>query len=403
MAWVEQVGMRSWRVRFPNEHGGVSSINGFPGRQVAEEYATTLEIQQRQGQWIDPVAGRVPLAEWAELWWPTVDVAERTQENYRSKLRNHVLPRWGDRRVCDITTSEVHAWTRDLGAAGYAPSTVSSQIKLLSMIMTEAVDARLITVNPVRRRRRGRRVVSPLSERVWADPDHVVRIAEQATRLAGSTLGLLIITGAWTGARWGELTGLQRVNTHLDDGVIVIDPLIGALHESGSRLWLGPPKTAASVRTITLPPFLITLLRDLLKASGETAVFPGPRGGWLRRSNVYRRALRPAADGNLHIANPRVRAVPIRPGLTFHGLRHSHKTWLIDDGMPEIAQARRLGHHLPNRVVETYSHVAADLNQRLLDGLERRWHAAQPAAQSDRTAAAAAAERTTLTSARAAA
>ncbi|MDT4963319.1 MAG: hypothetical protein QOF87_2966, partial [Pseudonocardiales bacterium] len=125
---------------------------------------------------------------------------------------------------------------------------------------------------------------------------------------------------------------------------------------------------------------------------------------WLRRSNVYRRALRPAADGNLHIANPRVRAVPIRPGLTFHGLRHSHKTWLIDDGMPEIAQARRLGHHLPNRVVETHSHVAADLNQRLLDGLERRWHTTQPAAQADRTAAAAgAAERTTLTSGRAAA
>jgi integrase len=361
-------------------------------------------LQRRQGQWIDPVAGRVPLAEWVQLWWPSVDVAERTQENYRSNLRNHVLPRWGHRRLCDITTGEVHAWTRDLRAAGYAPSTVSSQIKLLSMILADAVDARLITLNPVRRRRRGRRVVSPISERVWADPDHVVRIAEQAALLGGSTFGLLIITGAWTGARWGELTGLQRVNTHLDDGVIVIDPLVGALHESGSRLWLGPPKTAASVRTITLPPFLIPLLREHLEANDEAAVFAGPRGGWLRRSNVYRRALRPAADGNLHIANPRVRAVPIRPGLTFHGLRHSHKTWLIDDGMPEIAQARRLGHHLPNRVVETYSHVAADLNQRLLDGLERRWHTTQPAAQADRTAAAAgAAERTTLTSGRAAA
>ena len=401
MAWVEQVGMRSWRVRFPNEDGGVSSINGFPGRQVAEEYATTLEIQQRQGQWIDPVAGRLSVSAWVEQWWPTVDVAERTEENYRSNLRNHVLPRWGDRRLCDITTSEVHAWTRDLRTAGYAPSTVSSQIKLMSMILTDAVDARLITVNPVRRRRRGRRVVSPLNERVWADPEHVVRIAEQATRLAGSTIGLLIITGAWTGARWGELTGLQRVNTHLDDGVIVIDPLIGALHESGSRLWLGPPKTAASVRTITLPPFLIALLREHLETSDENAVFPGPRGGWLRRSNVYRRALRPAADGNLHIANPRIRAVPIRAGLTFHGLRHSHKTWLIDDGMPEIAQARRLGHHLPNRVVETYSHVAADLNHRLLTGLERRWHAAQPAAHADR--ACVAEQVTALTSGRTAA
>ncbi|HZC52415.1 MAG TPA: hypothetical protein VE441_07955, partial [Mycobacterium sp.] len=67
---------------------------------------------------------------------------------------------------------------------------------------------------------------------------------------------------------------------------------------------------------------------------------------------------------------------PVLPGLTFHGLRHSHKTWLIADRVPEIAQARRLGHHLDNRVVETYSHVAPEVEQRLLAELERRWHQA---------------------------
>ena len=146
------------------------------------------------------------------------------------------------------------------------------------------------------------------------DPDHVVRIAEQASLLGGSTIGLLIITGAWTGARWGELTGLQRVNTHLDDGVIVVDPVIGALHESRSRLWLGPPKTAASVRTITLPPLLIKLLRDHIDATDGDAVFPGPRGGWLRRSNVYRRALRPAADGTCTSPTHGYRPCPSVPG-----------------------------------------------------------------------------------------
>ncbi len=44
--------------------------------------------------------------------------------------------------------------------------------------------------------------------------------------------------------------------------------------------------------------------------------------------------------------------------------------------MPEIAQARRLGHHLQDRVVETYSHVAPEVEQRLLDGIEARWHVA---------------------------
>jgi integrase len=61
----------------------------------------------------------------------------------------------------------------------------------------------------------------------------------------------------------------------------------------------------------------------------------------------------------------------VRPGLTFHRLRHSHKTWLIAGGAPEIAQARRLGHHLDNRLIETYSDVAPEVEQRLLDDLER--------------------------------
>ena len=61
------------------------------------------------------------------------------------------------------------------------------------------------------------------------------------------------------------------------------------------------------------------------------------------------------------------------PGLTFHGLRHSHKTWMIADGLPEIAQSRRLGHILPDKIQETYSHVADEVEHRLLQALQDRW------------------------------
>ena len=63
----------------------------------------------------------------------------------------------------------------------------------------------------------------------------------------------------------------------------------------------------------------------------------------------------------------------MKPGLTFHGLRHSHKTWMIADNVPEIAQARRLGHILDDKIRQTYSHVAAEVEHRLLAGLTDRW------------------------------
>jgi hypothetical protein len=124
MAWVEQVGARSWRVRYPDEDGGVRSVPGFPTKQVAQEYAAILEVDRRQGVWVDPVAGQITMSAWTQRWWPTVKVAERTEENYLRRLRLHILPRWGHWRLCDITVDDVNAWVRDLVVCGYARSTI---------------------------------------------------------------------------------------------------------------------------------------------------------------------------------------------------------------------------------------------------------------------------------------
>jgi integrase len=256
----------------------------------------------------------------------------------------------------------------------YAVSTVAGIATVFSMMLDDAVDERLIAVSPVHRhRRRGRRRdhAPTRNERVWAMPEHVLRIAEQARSLGGPSAALLVITAAWTGCRWGELAGLQRDHVNLRRRTITIDPDTGALHESTHQLWLGPPKTPASARTITLPRFLAGLLQMHLSVSAGDFVFTSPQGHPLRRSDFDRRVFRPAVDGE-----PKKGTRPIRPGLTFHGLRHSHKTWLIADDIPEIAQARRLGHHLSNRLVETYSHVAPEIEQRLIRRLELRWQRA---------------------------
>jgi hypothetical protein len=58
--------------------------------------------------------------------------------------------------------------------------------------------------------------------------------------------------------------------------------------------------------------------------------------------------------------------------------RHTHKTWLIEDGIPEIVQARRLGHRLGG-VRGIYSHVTPAVRQRLVQALQHRWESTQPA------------------------
>ena len=246
------------------------------------------------------------------------------------------------------------------------------------MILSDAADEKLITANPICTTRRGRRRRSERrKEKIWAQSDIVLRLADSIATIYGAIGAVLIVTAAWTGARWGELTGLQRHNVHLfddDTGYIVIDPDIGSLHESAAgKLWLGPPKTDESARIISLPPFLVRLLRALLTSHNHPHVFTTPDGALHRRSNFSRRAMRPAADGTLHIKNPIVKLAAIAVGLTFHGRRHSHKTWMIEDAIPEIAQALRLGHIMEDRVRETYSHIATTVEARLLQHLQNRW------------------------------
>jgi integrase len=94
----------------------------------------------------------------------------------------------------------------------------------------------------------------------------------------------------------------------------------------------------------------------------------------------------PAASRLVGITTARAfthRPAPARASrYELHFLRHSHKTWLIEDGVPEIAQAKRLGHRIAG-VPGLYSHVSAAVEQRLVDGLQARWEQYAPRRQRD--------------------
>ncbi|WP_337662147.1 tyrosine-type recombinase/integrase [Actinoalloteichus sp. AHMU CJ021] len=121
------------------------------------------------------------------------------------------------------------------------------------------------------------------------------------------------------------------------------------------------------MRLVHLPPFLRDSLRTHRSEKDHEHVFTGADGGLLRRSNFRDRFWVPAVAGL-----PRRGWAPLLPGFHFHDLRHTHKTWLIEDTVPEVLQHKRLGHRMRG-VAGTYSHVTQDMIDRMLDGLQRRW------------------------------
>ena len=117
-----------------------------------------------------------------------------------------------------------------------------------------------------------------------------------------------------------------------------------------------------------MPPFLVDLLAQLRHRRPDTEfVFTGADGGLHRRSNFRRRVWIPALTGDDARSWP-----PVQPGLHFHDLRHTHKTWLIEDRVPEVVQHQRLGHRFGG-VMGTYSHVTRPMIDDLLAALQARW------------------------------
>jgi hypothetical protein len=69
---------------------------------------------------------------------------------------------------------------------------------------------------------------------------------------------------------------------------------------------------------------------------------------------------------------PLVCWLPVRDGLTPHGLRHSHKTWMAEDGIPEILAEQRLGHQVPG-MRGLYAHASQRMREDLTAAFQARW------------------------------
>jgi hypothetical protein len=64
--------------------------------------------------------------------------------------------------------------------------------------------------------------------------------------------------------------------------------------------------------------------------------------------------------------------LPDKDGLTPHSMQHSHKTWMAEDGIPEILAEQRLGHDVPG-MRGLYAHVSQRMREELTAALHIRW------------------------------
>jgi integrase len=135
------------------------------------------------------------------------------------------------------------------------------------------------------------------------------------------------------GLRAGEIFGLRWKN--LDQG--------------NGLLWVMDPKSGKS-RAVYMPDQVKTLFSEMTTGEPEDLIFPGPEGKVLREIPMPFRTAVKKLDLNAGITDRRER-------FSFHSLRHSCASLLIQSGVDLYTVKEILGHG-SIALTERYSHLA---------------------------------------------
>ncbi len=371
----------------------------FDRKGDAERALSLIEAQMISGEWSDPQRAKVKLGDYARTWiTQRPGLRPRTIDLYRWLLSKHIEPYLGDAAIGKLSTQTVREWRAMLLARGVSATTTAKAYRLLrAVLMTAIEEDKLLIRNPCRIRGAGSEhaperpvltvaQVYALAELVGRRPiGNIRQLATGGYRLRFSRHGemrtspvvfatradaervlwakvskgqvdcehdrryrALVLLATFASLRWGETTALRRCDLDLDRATVRIRAAF--VERSTGEIILGPPESEAGRRTVGIPQAILPDLRHHLavyvKSDHGALVFPGVKGGPLRRGNFNRSACWPRAVSALGV-----------PGLHFHDLRHTGNTFAATSGAGLKDLMARMGHD-SERAALIYQHEA---------------------------------------------
>lgn len=352
---VRQLPSGRWQARYPGPDGQLRPAPiTFDTKRAASSWLADKQAEINRDEWIDPDAGKVKLAEYGAKWIVERPIEETTRERYEYAFRLHVVPYLGDLGVGEIKESRVRAWWKRLADEGVGQASRAKAYRVLRAIMNTAADDLVIRRNPCR---------IPKAGEDGSEERQVLTVAEvfAVADAIRPRYRLLVLFGAFTSLRFGELAALTRGDLDLDQGEVTVRKSQAELR--GGRRVIKKPKSAAGVRTVAVPKVVLGELRTHLERYAEAGpggvVFIGPKGGRLRRHNFRTLWLAALADAKI-----------TKKDVHFHDLRHTGNDLAAKAGATTKELMTRMG-HASMRAALIYQHASRERDHAIADEISR--------------------------------
>lgn len=273
---------------------------------------------------------------------------DSTRQSYESILELHVLPAWKNTPLDAIERREVRDWLRGLKRA---PKTVRNVYRVLSSILSGAVNDGTIDRNPILRL--GSVLPSVAPERpkpkAWTIAELVAIL--DAARDHDAEHYPLYLQLAKTGQRTGEALGTRWADVDFEHEALTVE-----------RAWVRRKITSTKGRAYRT----VSLCHDIARAHPplDEVLRQARRGA----SSVW---VHPSASGTMPLDPDNLRqrhwyAVVERAGVPnygFHGFRHTFATEMMLRGVPMYRVSRMLGHSSVSTTADIYGHVVPQVDE----------------------------------------
>ena len=283
--------------------------------------------------------------------------ASGTLRTYQTMLDLLIKPVLGAILIDELDLRQVTAWVRGMQKKGKSTKTIRNNHALIFAAMERAVQRNYRADNPCRG------VDLPSGERVEDDArflthaEYSLLLAHMAERYQDFTQFLVM-----TGTRFGEVTAV----TVADVDVMSTPPTVRITkawkRDGNNGFYAGPTKTGAGKRTVSLPPDLVELLIPLVAPrGGSDMLFTTGTGGRIAHSVYWQKCWLPAVGAE--------QLDGLKKTPRIHDLRHTHASWLIQEGVLLFTISRRLGHATTHTTEAVYGPPHATGTTRRC-----RWH-----------------------------
>ena len=323
-----------------------STKRGFATKREAEEWLRNFLITQKAD--FD-----MKFENFWKMYYADMEtrLREHTMRTKKYIVELKILPYFGNKRVNDITATDIRQWQNELIKIGYSPTYLKTINNQLSAIFNYAVRYYDLKSNPCAKA--GSMGKSKAEEMDFWTGEEFRRFIDSVMNKRLSYMAFMTLY--WTGMRLGELLALNPKDVDLEKRTISITKSYQRL---GKKDVITPPKTPKSKRVITIPEFLAADIKDYMDSlydlQENDRLFPITK---YYLEHEMQRGIKESGVKRIRV----------------HDLRHSHASMLIELGFSPLEIANRLGHEKVETTLNTYAHLYPNKQTKLAERLDSEY------------------------------